>query len=756
MRSRRQELLAAVVAAILGALVTAAALASWVAVERSRSARRAELAQRFALQVRDAEWQLRVAQMSPRHDLTADRARVERQLLEIEQAMRELGAAAAAPGHYAVGRGLLALGDHDAALPHLEKAWELGLRSAEIAFARGVALGELYRQEVQWAQGVGDEAQRLAALDAARQRWREPALAALREGRSSASSPLIYVDALIALFEERFDEALELVDVALVEAPWLWEARMLEGEAHRHRANVYRHESRWAEMEGALAAADEAFEKVIAVAPSAAAGYAGLCANGVHRMFVALHAPAPDAALATSRDRTLEACGRLGEVRPDHPEVPLHRANVHGMLARRRQATGDAGVEEAFREALHHGERAVAVASRRSLPAALRAVGDARLGLGRALLDHGAPASEHFAAAAAAFQRSAELAPTASAYNNAANAYFFLFQEEQRRGGDPLTALDRAAALYGRTIELAPGDVLAVGNLALVQRERARWRADRGADVREDLAAAAARVEQQLARAPENPWLLQLAAGTEADRIAAASRHGDMEAAAARIARGRELAERAVAVDPAAYAAWWARGNVELAAARHELARGGDPEPAAAAAEAAFVRHAELRPRQGEPWGRQARVHWIRARVALAAGGDPLPHVARGVAATDAGLEREPTAGVEILPERAELLCTAVEAAPRGPQALAAAAQAWEAARRLGELRDARARDLAAVVCGPLWLARLTADPASRRAAAASAQALLARAYELDATLRSELAELQAEIDTVAAGMLSG
>src|SRR4051812_42191234 len=75
-----------------------------------------------------------------------EREIVRGRLRAIEARMAEAGEIGEGPGHDALGRGLLALGEPRAALEHFRAAERAGYRSPGLDYAMGVALSALYKQ----------------------------------------------------------------------------------------------------------------------------------------------------------------------------------------------------------------------------------------------------------------------------------------------------------------------------------------------------------------------------------------------------------------------------------------------------------------------------------------------------------------------------------------------------------------------------------------------------------------------------------
>jgi eukaryotic-like serine/threonine-protein kinase len=229
-RSARRNRAPVAVIAVASLLSLAALGTAWKA--RRDGEARAAAAQRFGAEAARLQDLLRSAELLPAHDTRVERAGIRADMKRLEAEMARMGAVALGPGHYALGQGFLALGDDARARTELERAWSLGYRTPAVAFALGQALGGLYRRALEDAQGFGSPALRDAHRREAEIALRDPALGYLRTGGSDAAQPRAYIDGLVAFHERRYADAVQGARAALQQAPWLYEARLLEGDVY--------------------------------------------------------------------------------------------------------------------------------------------------------------------------------------------------------------------------------------------------------------------------------------------------------------------------------------------------------------------------------------------------------------------------------------------------------------------------------------------------------------------------------------------
>ncbi len=161
----------------------------------------------------------------------AERDLIRARLGEVESQMAAAGKIGLGPGHYALGRGHLTLQEPEAALDHLKKAEAAGYASFELDYALGVSLSELYKSALQKTKRIENAEQRKARVAAIEAEYKTPMLQHLRAALGGPLEAPAYVEGLIAFYEGRNEEARALAQKAFAAAPWLYEAKKLEGDA---------------------------------------------------------------------------------------------------------------------------------------------------------------------------------------------------------------------------------------------------------------------------------------------------------------------------------------------------------------------------------------------------------------------------------------------------------------------------------------------------------------------------------------------
>ncbi|HEX3127376.1 MAG TPA: protein kinase, partial [Thermoanaerobaculia bacterium] len=275
-RLRKNRALVAVAAIALLILVAAGAdvvRTRWQARERS------ELAQRFGQRVERLEARLRIEAFLPRHDVTAAKRRLRRELDTIQEEMRRLGPIAEGPGHFALGQGFLALHQDELAREHLEKAWKSGERTPEVAAALGLVFAS-FVDKILANPGF------TPALDPdqVRNRYRTPALSYLKEAARGSHPPPPYILGLIAYHEGRDAEAIARARQAYREDPSLYEAALLEARVYKRQGEADDDAQRREEAVRLYDRAAEVYRRLLPVVPSDATLHAAECQLRAHRL----------------------------------------------------------------------------------------------------------------------------------------------------------------------------------------------------------------------------------------------------------------------------------------------------------------------------------------------------------------------------------------------------------------------------------------------------------------------------------------
>ncbi|MDI3290530.1 serine/threonine-protein kinase [Polyangium sp. 15x6] len=569
-RARKHKLVASLLT--LGVASSLGFGGVWVRAQRE-AAEQAELARELGEGVKEMELFLRAAYAYPLHDVERERDVVRARLAEIEQRMAAAGKVGEGPGHYAIGRGYLALGDPEGAREHLEKAIAAGYSSPDLRYALGRAIGELYQQALAETRRITNEEERQKKVAELSRDLRDPALGHLRAAMGARIEVPAYAEGLIALYEGKNEEAAAKAREAFEKAPWMHEAKKLEGDALFAEGSKYRHD----------AAFD--YEKMKSYFEPAARAYAA--ASNMGRSDPEVHRA------------ECELWGKMG----------------YAELVRSAPASEALGIaEEACHRAVQASSRDGKALVQRGLVLSARSNALVASGAREGTLD--VIQSAIHAAEEAALVRPADvMAQYAVATALHEQAKFLV-------AGGKEAAIEELVEAYERVLSLDPLFTWAYNELGQVYALASDMARQRGQVARDALENARRQFEHALSLDPAFSipafWMVEvlvlllehdLEHGTIADEPVKA-----LQEALARLEGRRNT-------DPWRTVYWQARANRMLAT--YEAALGRDPQVYAAAAVSAIHTFAGASPRDPFLLVEIARCRLLDARQALRRGTDP-------------------------------------------------------------------------------------------------------------------------------------
>lgn len=730
----RKNKTAAVVAAaavvVFGVMVFELVHTRWQAAER------AELAQRFGQRVKEMEASLRYAALLPRHDVTATKQRLRRELETIREEMRELGPLAEGPGNYALGQGYLALHQDELAREHLERAWEAGERTPEVAAALGRVFGSFLEKNLvnPGPPGPTDPEQ-------VRRRFRDPALTYLKEAARDPEHASPYLLGLIAYYEGRYGEAIARARQAYQETPWLYEAAQIEARVYTRQADDAAEADRREDALRLYDRAGEVYRGLLATVPSDGALYAAECQRRTRRIRVVLK----DAELSDEPVReALRPCDLALDVDPELSEVHTFRAGVRWAQGERKLRYGE-DPQPDLAASIAEARRAIGLNPRDA--SAYNYMAIARRLLASWQLSRGLDPAEDLRHALQAAEMAVRLDPElATHHNSLALACMAVADNQKRRGVDPRPMLQRAVASYGRALEINPSYLPSRTNLGAAWNHIAEAEMARGQDPSRSLQKAIAEFQRAAELNPDNDAAHNnlgnsyltlgeylLARGSDPRQ--------NLELAAASY-------RRALAVNPR-----YAYGPYNLAytyrlLGQALLERGEDPAPALASARS-YVEHSlRLNPDDADTFLERGRIELIAARHAMRKGRDP--HPALQAASTD-------LARAEMLNRSAPAIyltqalvehCRAEHELNRGNRPEGSVRRGLEQAGKALAINPEDAPGFAARGALLHLASRLETDPARRRDQAVRAAESLRRAIRINPLLKKEYGPVLAAAET--------
>lgn len=579
-------------AALLAAIVVATL---WIRGRRL-AAEEANLARELGEEAKAMEVFLRIAHGLPLHDVEQEKDVMRSRLQRIEARMLAAGRAGQGPGQYALGRGYLALQEPEQALSHLRMASAAGYSSPDLDYAMGLSLGELFTKASREARRIDNPERRKARVAAIEAEYKDPALGRLRAALGASIESAAYVEGVIALYEDRYEDAIAKAKEAHAKAPWLYEAKKLEGDARFAMGSKFRHDAAFdvAAMMDHFQRAAEAYGAAAEVARSDPQIHEAECALWVQVMNAAT---ARKELLRPSLDKARAACGRAIAASSRRDAGHLDLAFVQASFA--WLIVGGALQEdpgEAIRAALALGQEAMRRSPRE--PMAPYLVGYGSLAEVSYLDDRGLDSGPAFERGVAAYEQAIRLDPTFLwAVSELGLLHATRVRSEALRGVDPAATVARALASCARARELDPSFLGPRNTEIIAHLALAEHLADEGRDPTAELATIRRAVEtgRKLSRDwPAADGYLSYVQWFEARHELHARRDPSGS-----IDEGMRLASTPAAM-----------GKLGITRALHLLGRGEDPEPALRGARESFQRASEA-----APWDLGYRV-W-RARVEI-------------------------------------------------------------------------------------------------------------------------------------------
>lgn len=468
----------AVVGALALALLVVLLSAGFGVYSWWTSAARARHAQEFGQQAAEIEGFLRYAHSLPVHDIRKEVAVVQAKMHLVEERVDELGRTAAGPGHYALGRGYLALRQYDKAREHLENAGREGYRTPEVAMALGRVYGALYQKELLALAQVQDAEERKMRKAAAAKILRDPAVTHLRSGHGDPLVAAEFVEGLIAFYEERYDVAIDKCGRALQQTPWDYEIKKLEGDIFRARGTEQRLSGNYKDAKEEYDRAARAYSDAAEIARSDPSLYMGRATIETYLQNVANLEGAPRPG---GWDKVIRYCDTALQVDPDSAEPYNHKS----MIGWYRVFTlGKYGEESLpmLQMAADMARRAIELDP---------GLADARANLGRSLYflgiveaDAGRDPRSAYAEAIGSLREAVRIQPSTGAYRSLGLACTWKAKADLIRGVTPDASFEQAFDAFEKSIQLNPRHPSGYNNQGIAYGEKADYEARVGRDPR--------------------------------------------------------------------------------------------------------------------------------------------------------------------------------------------------------------------------------------------------------------------------------
>jgi serine/threonine-protein kinase len=621
-----------VVIASAAAVVASVLFGGYAIHQRSVAATEAQLAQQFGQEAERIAAISRDAVLLPLHDPRPEMEEIRQRMAGVSARMQALGPVAAGPGHYALGRGYLALERWSDAVRDLEAAYVTGFRSPELAYALGLSHGKLYQKKlaalVRTADAAFDAAQREKLVHA----HRDPALRYLKEvgarerdPNTRASAPEYHVEAMIALYEQRWDDALDLARRAAASSPLWFEARTLEGDIQLTLGQERYMRGDGEQALEALRRAGAAYRAAAELARSSGAALAGECWRLLEESQILV-----DKDLAPDVKSVLAACNVARTARPDDAALIAAQAKAWAELAW-YQAFHSTDPTDAAAQSIQLGEQTLELEAKEQRAYHALASSYYILGYHRGI--HGGDALTALDRAIGYARHALEVDPAALwAYHRISSSYWTKGERQAARGADPRPSF-AAAIEYAQTEQLKlPGSFDGWADLAASHDALALWQIEHGVDPTAALDRAAVAYRRAASSSTLALPLTNLCAtlGNAAGYLARIGQDPT-----AKLEESITACEQAIAIDENDSFSHADLGAAYIGIALWLLEHDGDPTEKLAQARTEFTRAQAIDP-TGEGYRRQGECELTAARWAARRRRDPE----RAFAAADAAIRR--------------------------------------------------------------------------------------------------------------------
>lgn len=467
---------------------------------RQQAAKQATLARELGEDVKYVELFLRSAYGMPVHDIDDEQRVVRIRLKKIQQRMDEAGPLGHGPGHYALGRGYLALHEYVAAHEHLQLSLKSGYDKPEVHYALGVALGARYQAAVDLARRIGDTNAREAAMRDAESTYQVPALQHLRASGGTEVETGAYIEGLVSLYEKRYDDAAAWAVAATKQAAWFYEAKKLEGDA-RFASGLRESESGHKD-EGyrLLNRAVEAYSTAATLARSDASIHEALCESWIQILKMQTWDSIP---YQHAFEQAIKACDDAFAAHPIHPGPLTKKAQAYFYVGQSEIRSGN-DPRATFQRGIDAGVAAKKLDPNDAISSDM--IGNAFSYIAKYERKLGIDPVPHITEGIANFAEATRIQPTlAWAWNDAGVAYHFQAEYEAEHGVNPRNTIDKGLARFRRAAIEDPRYIGAYANSTYILYISAAYEFAHGRDPRADVKSA---VEQAIRGADVNPlWL---------------------------------------------------------------------------------------------------------------------------------------------------------------------------------------------------------------------------------------------------------
>jgi len=427
----------------------------WMANEQAR------FAQYFGQQAAELDAKMRFISMLPRQNIVAEKKDLNQAIQTMEKQCRKMNPSGQGPGYFAVGSSYLSLQEYEKARLNLEKAWDLGYHNPEVAYCLGQSFKALFEIASDEAKKIEDETIRNEKLKYAKNTFMKPAIHFLE---IPGTAHALYRVALLSELQENSDKALDMARKASENAPWNYEAFLLQGHIYRVRAM-----SEWAEgankkAESAFRLAEESLLKAQETAECDIRSYVALL--NLWKMQISSEVYTKGNDIQLIMEKAQQTADQAFEIIPNHLNITVMLAGIDLWFAEARMKKG---VD--VRESIATIRKIIEMATKDTPPseALLDALASTYLLEGELLMSRGEPAIPAYSEGLKQFQKAVKLNPqNANILNKMGLTYWNMGIYQLYHGESPLDNIDKAFLAFQKTTDITQGNYSALNNLGNV------------------------------------------------------------------------------------------------------------------------------------------------------------------------------------------------------------------------------------------------------------------------------------------------
>ena len=665
----------AAVGASAFALLALVAATGFAGLTRWKANQQARSFQEFGQEVTRMEATMRYAHLLPLHNVQQEKKQIAARMELVKSRMQKLGTQASGPGYYALGRGYLSLNRHQDALDHLMKAWDQsGYREPPVAGALGYALAMLYREKLSEAQGLYSKEQLVQEKARLEKQYRDPALQYLQSGNSVPEDPE-YVKALIALLEKRYDEGLKQAGEAARKVPWLYEAKVLQGQILTTQANELRDAGKSQEAARFYDSAKAALLEAARKGQSDSRVYEALCElqSGLLFMQMTQSGISP----RSTYEDGVAYCEQAIAADPQNAGALLTEAKIHVRFAFYQRNIGES-LRKCAERAIQCAKMAIQIEPQN--PADHLMLGNAYFAIADEALQLEGNPQPYLDLSEASYRTALSKSPEDAQvlYHNG-KILLIRGRFEVSQGKDPRPTLERAASSLNKAIARNPQITMFHGDLGLVYWLKGVYEIDTGRDASvsleksiecfqntvrvnpaytygytllggsylslgnfqtqrdqdpgQALDKAVATYSKTLKTDPNNAFTLAGIGYAYWNKADWEQRHGGDPRAT--IDQARDALKKSIQFNKDLLECYSTLAEVELIGARYAIAQKADPGPFFARAEAVLSDALAINPKTYESLGTLAALCLLRAQYFTDLHRPAAPEIKRGIDATD-------------------------------------------------------------------------------------------------------------------------